>query len=235
MQTVIADRDQWLAARLQLLEAEKAHLRAQDRLAEQRRALPRLRLTKDYHFREADRSPGLSDLFGPHSQLVVYHFMFGSDWDQGCPSCSFWADTFDGIVPHLGARDTAFAVISKAPWEKLAAYKARMGWHFRWVSAAETDFNEDFGVSFSADDVAAKRIVYNYRSGGFSGREAPGISVFERAEGGSILHSYSTYGRGLEQINGAYHTLDLTPKGRDEADLPWPQAWVRRHDQYAPG
>lgn len=230
--TETLNRDEWTAARLVLLADEKAHMKAGDRLAERRRALPRLRLTKDYRFREGDRTVPLADLFGPHSQLFVYHFMFGADWDQGCPSCSFWADNFDGTIPHLAARDTALAVISRAPWDRLDAYRRRMGWHFRWLSATESDFNEDFNVSFPPDRLAAGTQVYNYRKGGFNGPEAPGISIFERAPDGGVLHSYSTFGRGLEAINGAYHMLDLLPKGRNEGALPWPQAWIRRHDQY---
>lgn len=226
------DRAAWTAARVALLADEKAHMRAGDRLAERRRALPRLRLARTYVFREGEGQVSLEALFGPHSQLFVYHFMFGTDWEQGCPSCSFWADCFDGTVPHLAARDTAFAVISKAPWNRLDAYRQRMGWRFRWLSSADCTFNEDFDVSFPADKLAAGTHVYNYRKAGFQGTEAPGISVFERAADGAVLHSYSTFGRGLEAICSAYHMLDLTPKGRDEAGLPWPQAWIRRHDQY---
>ena len=232
MTATVTDRESWLAARLVLLDAEKAHQRAQDRLAEERRKLPRVRLTKPYAFREADRTVTLADLFGPHGQLVIYHFMFGPDWDQGCPSCSFWADNFDGIDLHLAARDTAFAAVSAAPWNKLAAYRARMGWRFRWLSSAGSGFNEDFNVSFPSEAVAAGNLVYNYRPGNFHGSEAPGLSVFERADDGDVLHFYSTYGRGLEAFNGAYHLLDLTPKGRNEGGLDWPMQWVRRHDQY---
>lgn len=232
MTAPLADRETWLAARLALLDAEKNHIRAQDRLAEQRRALPRMRLVKDYVFREGAGSVTLADLFGPHSQLVLYHFMFGPDWDQGCPSCSFWADNFNGIDSHLAARDTGFAVISRAPWDKLDAYRTRMGWRFRWLSAVGTTFNEDFNVSFTPEAVASGQLTYNYRPGNFRGTEAPGLSVFERAPDGGVLHFYSTYGRGLEAFNGAYHLLDLTPRGRSEGALDWPQQWIRRHDQY---
>jgi predicted dithiol-disulfide oxidoreductase (DUF899 family) len=207
-------------------------MRAQDRLAEARRRLPRVRLAKDYLFREGTGTVPFSTLFGGHSQLIIYHFMFGTDWEQGCPSCSFWADNFDGIDSHLAARDASFAVISKAPWDKLAAYRARMGWRFRWLSASDTTFNEDFNVSFTPEAVASGQLTYNYRPGNFHATEAPGLSVFERAPDGGVLHFYSTYGRGLEAFNGAYHLLDLTPRGRDEGALDWPQQWVRRHDQY---
>jgi predicted dithiol-disulfide oxidoreductase (DUF899 family) len=232
MNAPTADRETWTAARLALLEAEKAHMRAQDRLAEARRRLPRVRLTKKYVFREGTAAVPLAGLFGPHSQLIVYHFMFGPDWDQGCPSCSFWADNFDGIDSHLAARDTAFAVISKAPWDRLDAYRTRTGWRFRWLSAARTTFNEDFNVSFTPEAAASGQLTYNYRPGNFRGTEAPGLSVIERAPDGGVLHFYSTYGRGLEAFNGAYHLLDLTPRGRDEGALDWPMQWVRRHDQY---
>lgn len=230
---MITDRDTWLNARLDLLEAEKAHMRAGDALAARRRALPKVRVDKTYHFSGPDGDVTLADLFGPHSQLLIYHFMFGADWEQGCPSCSFWADNFDGIDTHLAARDAAFACVSTAHYDKLASYRERMGWHFRWVSAAESDFNADFNVTFAPQELEAKSNVYNYRKGGFGGTEAPGLSAFERMKDGMILHSYSTYGRGLEAFNGAYHLLDLTPKGRDEGHLDWPMQWVRRHDQYS--
>jgi predicted dithiol-disulfide oxidoreductase (DUF899 family) len=228
----VTDRATWLAARLKLLEAEKAHMKAQDALSRQRRALPLVRVEKDYRFAEGDNSVSLARLFGPHSQLVIYHFMFGADWNEGCPSCSFWADNFDGIDRHLAARDTAFACVSTATYEKLAAYRTRMGWRFRWVSAANSGFNEDFDVSFTPAALAGNSNTYNYRKGGFNGPEAPGISVFRKDADGTVLHSYSTYGRGLEAINGAYHILDLTPKGRDEDRLDWTMQWLRRHDQY---
>ncbi|SPH17405.1 hypothetical protein DEA8626_00923 [Defluviimonas aquaemixtae] len=231
--TSITDRDTWLAARLELLDAEKAHMRAGDDLAARRRALPKVRIEKDYRFTGAGGEVSLADLFGPHTQLVVYHFMYGTDWEEGCPSCSFWADNFDGVDVHLAARDTAFACISKAPYDKLDAYRKRMDWRFRWVSASGGDFNEDFNVSFTPEELETKSNVYNFRKGNFNGPEAPGLSVFERLEDGTILHTYSTFGRGLEAINGAYHMLDLTPKGRDEEGLDYTQAWLRRHDQYA--
>lgn len=230
---MITDRDTWLQARLALLDAEKAHMRAGDALAARRRTLPKVRLDKDYRFTGAEGEVTLAGLFGRHGQLVIYHFMFGADWDEGCPSCSFWADNFDGIDAHLAARDTAFACVSTAPYDRLAAYRDRMGWRFRWVSSAGSGFNHDFNVSFTPEELEAKDNVYNYRRGGFGGEEAPGLSVFERVADGAVLHTYSTYGRGVEAFNGAYHILDLTPKGRDEDGLDWPMQWVRRHDRYA--
>ncbi len=226
MERRIATRDDWLAERRALLAAEKDFTRQRDALSARRRDLPWVRVDRPYRF-DTDTGPAtLTDLFGGNGQLIVYHFMFGADWDQGCPSCSFWADNFDGIGIHLAHRDTALVAVSKAPLEKLRAYRARMGWTFPWVSAGDSGFNEDYGVSFAGEGGS-----YNYapRTGGHS--ELPGISVFAR-EGDQVFHTYSAYARGLDMMNGAYHFLDLTPKGRDEAALPWPMAWVRRNDVY---
>ncbi len=232
MDHAIATRDDWLAARLDLMQAEKAHMRAGDALAKQRRALPRVRIEKPYTFTGARGQLTLPDLFGSHSQLFVYHFMFGADWAEGCPSCSFWADNFDGLAAHLAARDCALVVVSKAPYEVLASYKQRMGWQFRWVSAGDSGFNEDLGVTFAPEDIEAGRAVYNFRKTKSIGTEMPGITVFQR-DGDAVFHTYSTYARGLEAINSGYHILDLLPKGRDEEKLPWSMAWLRRHDQYS--
>lgn len=232
MPTLPTPHADWLAARTALLAEEKALTRAHDALAEKRRQMPRLRVETDYCFQGPDGPKSLADLFGQQSQLIVDHFMFGEDWSEGCPSCSFWADAFDGIAPHLAARDTAFVVVSAAPLNKLLAYKARMGWRFQWVSARGSDFNRDMGVAFTPDEVAAGTGTYNYRSAGFPATEAPGISTFEKDADGTIWHSYSVFGRGLDALNPAYQLLDLTAKGRDEADLPWPMAWLRRRDQY---
>jgi len=225
------DTDKWLAARRELLAAEKAFQNARDELAIKRRALPRQAPLPDYVFDGKSGSTSLAQLFGEHSQLVVYHFMFHPDWDEGCKSCSFWADSFDGMIPHLGARDVAFAVISYAPLEKLLAYQERMGWTFPWLSSFENSFNFDFGVSFTEEQSEAGGASYNYCAGPSSGREKPGLSVFEK-DSGAIFHTYSTYARGLDNLNPVYQTLDLTPRGRDESGLPYPQDWVRRHDEY---
>lgn len=229
MKTV--SRDEWLTARKALLVEEKALTRQRDALSAKRRALPWVRIDKPYSF-ATERGPAtLSDLFGPHSQLIVYHFMYGPDWAEGCPSCSFWADNFEGIDIHLAHRDTRLIAVAKAPLETLTTYRKRMGWSFDFVSAHETDFNEDFDVSFSAEQVEAKDGTYNYRPGNLFGQEAAGVSVFARRNG-EVYHTYSTYSRGLDMLNGAYHYLDLTPKGRDEDGLPFTMSWLRRRDQY---
>ncbi len=229
---IASDREEWLAARLALLEREKAHTRERDALAEARQALPKLPVEKEYSFTGPDGPLSLSDLFGPHSQLAVYHFMYGADWDEGCTSCSFWADNLDGVTVHLAHRDTALVLVSQAPFEQLDAYRRRMGWSLRWVSSAGSDFNHDFRVSFTPEELERNEFSYNFKKGGFGGPEAPGLSTFLK-EKGQIWHCYSTYGRGLDHFNGAYQLLDLMPKGRDEAALPYTMAWLKRHDQYA--
>lgn len=229
---MVVTREEWTAARRALLDKEKAFTQARDALTRERQALPWVRIDKSYVFKGPDGERSLGDLFGPHSQLVVSHFMFGPDWQEGCPSCSFWADGYDPMVVHLAARDVAFAAVSRAPLDRLQAYKARMGWSFDWVSSLDNDFNHDFKVSFTKDEIERGDVVYNYKPQGFSGEEAPGISTFIKNEGGAIYHTYSSYARGLDMMNAAYHMLDLVPKGRDEADLPFTMAWVRRHDRY---
>jgi predicted dithiol-disulfide oxidoreductase (DUF899 family) len=219
-------RAEWLEARRALLAREKALTQARDEVAAARRALPRTEVTEPYRFAAPAGSTDLAGLFGGRSQLIVYHFMFGPDWQEGCPSCSFWADSFDGMSPHLAARDTAFAAVSRAPLDRLMAYRARMGWEFPWVSSLGTSFNEDFGVTIAEGPGAA----YNYAPTTRKG-EMPGLSVFMREEG-RVFHTWSTYARGLDALNPVYQHLDLTPRGRDEAGLPWPMAWVRRHDRY---
>ncbi len=228
----IVSPDEWLAARQRLLEREKAFTRERDALSRARRELPCVLLDKRYEFQTADGVKTLAELFGDKSQLVVYHFMYGPDWDEGCPSCSFWADNLDGIDVHLAHRDTAFVAVSSAPLPTLQAYARRMGWRFEWVSSAGSDFNRDFHVSFTQAEVDAGNAWYNYRADGFPSTEAPGVSVFLKLDDGRIAHTYSTYGRGLDMLNGAYHLLDLTPRGRDEGDLPYTMAWLRRRDQY---
>lgn len=225
------DTKQWLAARRELLEAEKAFQRARDDLTAMRRALPRRALPDDYVFASEEGAIKLSQLFGEHSQLIVYHFMFHPEWDEGCKSCSFWADSFDGMIPHLAARDVGFGVISHAPLEKLLAYRKRMGWRFPWLSAAGNSFNSDFNVSFTAAQLESEDASYNYKDGPIQGREKPGASVFQK-DGDVIYHTYSTYARGLDNLNPVYQLLDLTPRGRHEDDLSFPQEWVRRHDEY---
>lgn len=226
----LADRSAWIDARKALLAEEKAFNAARDRLRQARAALPMVRVERPYRFRTVRGDETLPDLFGGCGQLIVYHFMFGADWAEGCPSCSFWADNFDGIDVHLAARDTALVFVSTAPLATLSAYRARMGWRFDWVSSGGSDFNRDFGVTFEPGDLGPTR-GYNY-SPLTPAEEMPGLSVFQRLEDGDVAHSYSTYARGLDMLNGAYHLLDLTPKGRDESGLAFPQAWVRRRDRY---
>lgn len=229
---VVVPRDEWLSARKELLEEEKAFAKARDALAEKRRALPWTKVTKKYAFDTEIGSQSLADLFDGRSQLIVQHFMFGPDWSEGCPSCSFWGDNFDQTVPHLHARDVTFVAVSRAPLSTLLGYRDRLGWTFPWVSSSGSDFNFDFDVSLDADRQSAGPVVYNYRETEFPSSEAPGISVFLKDNHGAVYHTYSAYARGLEDFSSTYRLLDATPKGRDEDALPYPMAWVRRRDQY---
>lgn len=226
------DRDTWLDQRKKLLEKEKAFTRERDALALARRELPFLRVDSDYLFSTQRGNESLEDLFGECSQLIIYHFMFGDDWEQGCPSCSFWMDNLDGVQNHLRARDTNLVAVSTAALEKLLAYKRQQGWSFEWVSSGGNTFNQDFGVTFP-EKQAGPTNGYNY-TGLVFGEEMPGISVFRRFSSGVIGHSYSCYARGLDMLNGAYQLLDLTPKGRDESELEFTMEWVKRRDQYLP-
>jgi len=219
------------AARLELLAREKQLTRLRDELAAERRRLPWVRLDKNYEFDGPDGRLSMTDLFGDKSQLIVYHFMMGPGWEEGCPICSFWADSFDGTSVHLAHRDAAFVAVSRAPFAEIEAYRRRMGWSFPWVSSAPSDFNFDFGVSSTPEHLAAGS-EYNFRRVEKPMEESPGLSVFARDDAGQIFHTYSTYSRGLDPINSAYQLLDVTPKGRDEQDLPWTMAWLRRHDSY---
>jgi predicted dithiol-disulfide oxidoreductase (DUF899 family) len=219
-----------MQARRELLVAEKEFLRARELLAVKRRELPWERVTDDYRFVDRNGKRSLRDLFGRKSQLIVYHFMFAPEWDAGCPHCSFWADHFDGTLAHLAARDVAFAVISRAPIDKISSYQDRMGWHFPWLSSNASTFNFDFGASFTPQARADGTAIYNYANGDPGGEDREGISVFARSDD-SIFHTYSTYARGIDMVNGTYQFLDLVPKGRHESPDE-PQAWVRRHDEY---
>jgi predicted dithiol-disulfide oxidoreductase (DUF899 family) len=226
----VVPHESWLAARLELLAKEKEFNRLRDELSQARRDLPWEKVDKDYAFEGPNGRETLAQLFGQCSQLVVYHFMFDPDWDAGCKSCSFWADNFNGIGPHLKARDISFLAVSRAPYAKLAAYGKRMGWTFKWVSSSGSDFNFDYAVSFKPEDVARGVIAYNYAPRNMKMTEMVGISVFAKDNDGTIYHTYSTYSRGVDMLNGAYHYIDLTPKGRDEGGKN--QFWVRRHDEY---
>lgn len=228
----VVDRATWLAARRLLLAREKAFTRLRDTLNAERRALPWVRVDKDYVFDTAEGPRRLAALFDGRSQLAVYHFMFGPDWSQGCASCSFLADHFDGARLHLGQRDVTLVCASRAPLAALLAFRARMGWRFPWVSSGGSDFNFDYGVSFSKATVEAGAVAYNYRPSDMRTEELHGLSVFCRDGAGQVFHTYSTYGRGVDLLVGAYNFLDLMPKGRDEDALPWTMAWVRHHDRY---
>jgi predicted dithiol-disulfide oxidoreductase (DUF899 family) len=228
----IVSAEQWTLARKQLLAKEKELTRQKDELAQERRALPWVRVEKSYAFQGPGGEQTLSDLFAGRSQLAVYHFMLGPGWKEGCPSCSLLADHVNGALPHLAARDVAFAAVSRAPHAEIAAFKQRMGWQFNWVSSHGSDFNHDYHVYFSKDEVASGAGEYNYGKNGFPSQEAPGMSVFFKAESGAVFHTYSEYARGSEELIGAYHILDRVPKGRHEDGLPWPMAWVRHHDKY---
>ncbi len=234
----VVPHDEWIAARKTLLAKEKAFTRLRDELAQERRSLPWERVEKTYVFEGPGGKESLADLFGASSQLIVYHFMFDPTWDAGCPSCSFWADNFNGTPVHLAARDVAFVSISRARLSQIEAYEKRMGWSFKWLSSFETEFNRDFGVSFTQGEVETHHTYYNYQIGGPNSRtqgypqcEAHGTSVFFKDGDGAVYHTYSTYARGLDLLNGAYNYIDLTPKGRDEGDVA--MAWLRRHDEYS--
>jgi len=227
----IATHEQWLAARLELLAAEKEFTRQRDALTRRRMAMPWERVEKSYSFEGPDGALSLADLFDGRSQLIVYHFMFAPDWEEACKSCSFWADNFNGIPVHLGHRDVTFTAVSLAPLAKIDAYKKRMGWSFPWVSSHGSDFNFDYHASFTPEQIAAGT-YYNYEVQPNKVSEQVGISVFARNERGELFHTYSCYSRGVDMLNGAYHYLDLVPRGRDEDDLQFSMAWLRRHDQY---
>ena len=228
----IVSHEEWLAARREHLRREKEFTRLRDDLSRERRELPWERVEKDYIFEGPNGRESLSDLFGGKSQLVIYHFMFGPDWGEGCKSCSFWADNFNGIDVHLKHRDVTLIAVSRAPFDKLDAYKERMDWSFKWVSSFGSDFNRDYRVSFVPEDKKEGKDDYNYALQPFPSDEAPGISVFYKDAAGKIFHTYSSYGRGLDMLNGAYHYLDLGPKGRDEGGLPYAMAWLRHRDKY---
>ena len=229
----IVNRDEWLVARTNLLEREKEQTKQKQEITKARQALPWVKVEKNYAFETPTGPLSLSDLFGHHSQLIVYHFMFGPDWENPCKSCSFWADSYNGLTPHLNARDVAFVVVSSAPLDRLVPFKKRMGWDFDWVSSNGTGFNFDYDVGFGSDRPKDMHNSYN-----FGTMENPpmdemhGISVFAKGDDGAVYHTYSTYGRGLETTNAAYAYIDLTPKGRDEPGQGNPMSWLRYHDAY---
>src|SRR5271169_206967 len=226
---------EWLAARRDLLAQEKEFTRLRDELSRRRRELPREKVNKQYVFDGPKGKLTLADLFDGRSQLVVYHFMFGPGWKEGCPSCSFLADGFDSARVHMAQRDATLAVVSRATLPEIEAFEKRMGWEFPWVSSFANDFNFDYRVSFSKEEMAQGKVDYNYGMTESPSEELPGASVFYKDADGEIFHTYSTYARGLDILLTAYNFLDLTPKGRDEYGLAFPMAWVRHHDRYGDG
>lgn len=232
IQSKIVSPEKWLTSRLELLREEKEFTRLRDRIAQHCRELPWVKITKPYTFESASGRVSLADLFDGRSQLIVQHFMFGAGWEEGCKGCSFMMDHFNPTVPHLKARDVSFAAVSHAPLQEILPFKTRMGWDVNWVSSQGTDFNHDFQVSFTKEEMATGKVYYNYALRKFPHEEAQGISVFAKDAGGNVYHTYSTYGRGVETIMATYNLLDLVPKGRDEHGDEDGMAWLRYHDSY---
>ena len=232
---IVVSHAKWLAARSEFLAKEKEFNRLRDELSQQRRTLPWEQVEKRYDFDSTKGKVTLADLFDGRSQLIVYHFMFGPGWQEGCPSCSFVSDHFDGTLVHLANRDTTLVVVSRAPFAEIEAFKKRMGWKFEWVSSFGGDFNFDYHVSFTPEERARGKVEYNYAKSEFPSEEGPGASVFAKAATGEVFHTYSTYARGLDILMGTYNLLDLVPKGRDEDRLAFTMSWVRHHDRYAEG
>jgi predicted dithiol-disulfide oxidoreductase (DUF899 family) len=231
-QPKIVSRQEWIAARKEFLAKEKEFTRLRDELSRERRQLPWEQVEKHYEFDGPNGKLALSDMFDGRSQLVIYHFMFGPGWAEGCPSCSYIADHFDGMAIHLANRDVTLVAVSRAPLAEIEAFKNRMGWRFRWVSSFGSDFNYDYQVSATPEQLGKGKVYYNFEMTEFPSQERPGLSVFFKDSGG-VFHTYSTYARGLDILLGAYNFLDLVPKGRDEAGLKHSMAWVRHHDKYS--
>ena len=228
----IVSKDEWLAARSALLKKEKEFTVLRDKLGQQQRDMPWVSVDKEYLFVGPNGKQTLSDLFDGRTQLIVYHFMYDPNWDAGCPSCSFWADNFNGIVVHLNQRDVTMIAVSRAPYSKIEEYKKRMGWNFKWVSSYDNDFNFDYHVSFTPEELSKKKAFYNYNLQDTHSPEREGVSVFYKETADHVFHTYSAYARGIDVLNVAYHYLDLVPKGRDEDGHEFAQFWVRRHDEY---
>ncbi len=231
----VVSQAEWLEARKEHLAKEKEFTRLRDELSRQRRALPWEKVEKQYIFEGPSGKVTLANLFEKRSQLVVYHFMFGPGWREGCPSCSFLGDHFDGSTIHLANRDVTLVVVSRATYPEIDAFKKRMGWKFHWVSSFRNEFNYDYHVLFTPEERAKGKVNYNYDLTEFPSEEGPGLSVFAKDEDGNIFHTYSSYGRGLDILLGAYNFLDMVPKGRDEDGLAFSMSWVRHHDKYAEG
>jgi len=230
----IVSRDEWVSERKTLLTHEKELTRLRDQIARERRALPWVRIDENYVFDAPEGRRTLAELFDGRRQLLVQHFMLAPGWEQGCKSCSFMADHSDGMNVHLAHRDVTFVAISRAPLAEIQSFRHRMGWQFKWVSSHGTDFNRDFGVTFTPQEVAKGKLHYNYGEWPHASEEWPGVSVFYKDDAGDVFHTYSTYGRGVEVMMGTYNMLDLTPKGRDEENLGFTMEWVRHHDRYEP-
>lgn len=227
----VVSQEEWLKARKSLLALEKEHTHLRDKVNAERQALPWVRLEKIYTFDTRDGPKSLAELFGGRSQLLVYHFMLGANWEAGCPSCSLLADHFDGTLPHLNHHDVTLIAASNAPLAKIEAYRRRMGWRFPWVSAHRNDFNQDFHVSFTPAEMAGEKVFYNFTEIATKDahEELPGLSAFYQDEDGTVYHTYSTYARGLEELVGTLMLLDRVPKGRNEGTT---MDFVRRHDEY---
>jgi predicted dithiol-disulfide oxidoreductase (DUF899 family) len=231
----VVSREEWLVARKKLLAREKQLTRERDAIAAERRQLPWVKVERNYVFDSPSGKKTLSDLFDGKSQLIVYHLMFGPEWEEACPSCSFNMDHTDGALVHLAERDVSFAAISRAPYPKIAAFKKRMGWRFNWVSSNANEFNDDYRVVFTKEELATGRVDHNFNLEVFPGTDAPGISVFFKDQNGAIFHTYSAYARGTETTMNTYNYLDYVPKGRDEDGLAFTMSWLRHHDRYDTG
>ncbi len=228
----VVSHDEWLAARKAFLTKEKEFTRLRDDLSRQRRELPWEKVEKRYVFEGPEGTVTLSELFGAKNQLVVYHFMFSPEWDEGCPHCSFWADNFNEILVHLNQRDVSFVAVSRASSPKIEAFRKRMGWTFAWLSSDDGDFNYDLGASFRPEEVASAAKIYNFGTQPPGHTDREGVSVFYKGQNGGIVHTYSAFSRGIDIFNTAYHYLDIVPKGRGEERLKFTQEWVRHHDRY---
>jgi predicted dithiol-disulfide oxidoreductase (DUF899 family) len=235
MNGTIVSREEWTAARKELLAKEKELTQLQDEVSGRRRAMPWVKIDKEYVFDTPHGKKTLADLFGDNSQLVVYHFMFGPGWKAGCVGCSFFSDHVDGPIQHIAHHDVTFVAVSRAPLPELEAYKKRMGWRFNWVSSSPSEFNFDFHVSFTKEEMAKGKVYYNFEMTDATSEELHGMSVFIKDDAGNIFHTYSSYARGDERGIGAYMFLDLTPKGRQENLKGNLTDWVRRHDEYENG
>ena len=231
----VVSREEWLAARKELLAREKQLTHERDAVTAERRQLPWVKVEKNYVFDSPSGKKTLADLFNGKSQLIVYHLMFGPEWQEACPSCSFNMDHTDGALVHLAQRDVSFAAVSRAPISKIEAFKKRLGWKFNWVSSYGSDFNYDYHVSFTPKQLAKGKVEFNFELTEFPSEEAPGVSVFYKDKDGRIFHTYSAYGRGTETTMNTYNYLDYVPKGRDEEGFRFTMSWLRHHDRYESG